>query len=284
MTDTYNFNPTATTALAASVANVAAQESAGHRRTVLIVEDQHLFRAHLQTLLHEKLNIPHHMIEVCCSTDGVRCAVSFNADLLVMDIAPASLSDFTAAQKVWLERPQTKILFWAHQHHQIYARKLATIAPPSAIYGFIMKSASDADLVHAITSMLLHDQSYFDPNFRLAMQSLQSRNCLTDVELQTLRELAMGLTDKAMALRSKLTLRGIQCRTKSLYRKLLLNETGILQHSRSAEMVNLRARVVFEAIRRGLIIPEEMSFLDSECLSWIGTILENPEPITAPEN
>lgn len=276
MTETYNFNPTATSSLAASVSNAAMHaETKEERRTILIVEDAHVFRAHLQTLLSEKLKPSRHAVETCSSADAIRFVMSAKVDLLVMDMALAFLSDLQAVQRIWSERPETKILFWAHQHRQIYARKILSMAPNCAVYGFILKSASDADLVHAITTMSMHGQSYFDPNFRLAMQSLQTRNALTDVELQTLRELAIGLTDKAMAIRSKLTLRGIQCRTKSLYRKLLLNETGVLQHSRSTEMVNLRARIVFEATRRGLIVPEEMALLDQECLSWIGRALES---------
>jgi hypothetical protein len=43
-------------------------------------------------------------------------------------------------------------------------------------------------------------------------------------------------------------------------------------------MVNLRARIVFEATRRGLIVPEEMALLDQECLSWIGKALETQSP------
>jgi len=99
---------------------------------------------------------------------------------------------------------------------------------------------------------------------------------LSDIDLETLHDLALGLTDKAMAQRRLLSLRGVQNRISSLYKKLLFAEDKALQSKTASELVNMRVRLVFEAMRRGLISSEELSRLDTEFNDWMAKSTREP--------
>jgi len=274
LTDTLNFNPVATSIIAGGASGAHSQsETHGSALTILIAEDQSAFATHIESLLHQRMTVPLKFLNAGTGADAVESSLALIPDLVIMDIALPVFNGLMAARKIWSQRPEIKILFWAQAYREIYARDLLSIAPDQSIYGFVLKTSADEDLIYAVSSMLLHNNPYLDPALRTAVRDNQKSGSLSDVEMETLRELALGLTDKAMAVRNGLSVRGIQNRINSLYRKLLLRDCAIFQKPRAAELVNLRARLVFEAVRRGLITPQEMCDLDQACLDWIGKTL-----------
>jgi DNA-binding NarL/FixJ family response regulator len=240
---------------------------------ILIAEDELAFSAHIRQLLERTMQVPLHFIHSTSGAEVVDSSLASSPDLVIMDLTLPVCDGLTAARKIWTDRPQMKILFWAQQFREIYARELTTIVPAQAVYGFILKSSTDDDLVYAVSSILLHDNSYVDPSVRTALRQCHSAANLSDAEIDTLHHLALGLTDKAIAMRSKISLRGVQNRINSLYKKLLLSDNKILQNERASELINLRTRLTFEAIKRGVIDPESLSKLDKECFDWIAQTL-----------
>jgi DNA-binding NarL/FixJ family response regulator len=274
MSETLNFNPFQT------VKSVRLDQPSQHQAVerqviVLIVEDERAYQAHLRAVLEKAAGATAMQLLIVDSGDeAIKSALTAAPDVVIMDITLPGLDGLTAAHKIWSANPAVKILFWAQQFREVYARQLQACVPDQAVYGFILKSCSDEDLAYAVTSMVQHDNSYVDSSVRLAMRQSQKSASLSNVEIETLHQLALGLTDKAMAMRSKISLRGVQNRINALYRKILISENQILQQHRAAEMVNLRSRLAFEAIRRGLIDPASLSELDQECGDWIVKTLD----------
>jgi len=99
---------------------------------------------------------------------------------------------------------------------------------------------------------------------------LQSKDqSLTDVEYETLLDTVLGLTDKAIAARRHISVRGVQNRLSMLLAKLVGGEDAHLRESAGMEIFNPRARVVTEALKRGLIDTDELAALDEDLEDWL---------------
>jgi DNA-binding NarL/FixJ family response regulator len=75
---------------------------------------------------------------------------------------------------------------------------------------------------------------------------------LTDSEYESLVDLALGLTDRAIAARRGLSTRGAQARIKHIYEKLGLAAAG------AGPSFNSRTRAVYLALTRGMINVDEL--------------------------
>jgi hypothetical protein len=77
------------------------------------------------------------------------------------------------------------------------------------------------------------------------------------------------LTDKAIARRRNLSARGVQNRLAALFSKVLPAKHSWLRESAAMDVYNLRARLIFEVLKRGLIDAELLAGLDDELNSWL---------------
>ena len=181
------------------------------------------------------------------------------------------MNGIKAAKEIWADCPRRKILFWSQYHREAYVRELGKIVPDEAIHGYVLKSEADDRLAYAIESVLLQENPYIDPLVRGVQARIQSKDgSLSDVEYETLLDIAAGLTDKAIAARRHISVRGVQNRLSMLLEKLLKGEDAHLRESAKMEIFNPRTRVVFEAIKRGLLDPDETSRLEDELFEWLG--------------
>jgi DNA-binding NarL/FixJ family response regulator len=147
---------------------------------------------------------------------------------------------------------------------------LGKIVPDEAIHGYVLKSETDEKFVEAVRSVLIDGNPYIDPVIRGVQARLCSRdNSLTDVEYETLLDIATGFTDKAIALRRHISVRGVQSRLSFLLDKLVRGSDAHLRETSGMEIFNPRTRVVFEALRRGLLDPDEVSALEESAKEWI---------------
>lgn len=237
---------------------------------VLVVEDVSGLRQHVTRLLSERIPGPPEVIEATNGAEGLKLFRTVGPDMIIMDISMPEMSGIKAAQQIWSENPRVKILFWSQYHREAYVRELGKIVPDEAIHGYALKSESDDKLVYAITSILLHDNPYIDPLVRGVQARLQCKDqSLTDVELETLLDIVLGLTDKAIAARRHISVRGVQNRLSMLLSKLVAGEEAHLRESAGMEIFNPRARLVTEALKRGLVDVDELNSLDDELKDWL---------------
>lgn len=238
--------------------------------TILVIEDIAALREHLTAILRHKLASPVDVVETSGGTEGVKLACTLKPDLIIMDISMPDLNGIKAAQQIWAEQPCTKILFWSQYHREAYVRELGKIIPDEAIHGYVLKSESDDKLVFAISSVLFEDNPYIDPVVRGVQMRLQSRDrSLSDLEYETLLDIALGLTDKAIAQRRHLSARGVQGRIAMLSSKLLRGHDEFLKESAQIEVFNPRNRMILVALQRGLIDMDEIAALDKELTQWL---------------
>ncbi len=239
---------------------------------VLIVEDQGPLRQHAGKIVEQALSEPVQIIEAVNGSEGLKLAAACAPDLVIMDISMPEMSGIKAAQQIWSEAPSRRIIFWSQYHREAYIRELGRIVPDEAIHGYVLKSESDEKFVQAIQSVLLKDDPYIDPVVRGVQARLASKDSsLTDVEYETLMDVAVGLTDRAIAARRHISVRGVQNRLSMLLLKLVHGEDGHLRETAKMEIYNPRTRVVFECLKRGLIDPDDLQTLEGNLSDWLAS-------------
>lgn len=237
---------------------------------ILIVEDVAALRQHAAAVARAIAPQAIEIVEAANGLEGLNLARTIEPDLIIMDISMPGLNGIKAAKEIWAEFPSRKILFWSQFHREAYVRELGKIVPDEAIHGYALKSETDEKLSYAISSVLLHDNPYIDPVVRNVQARLMSRqDSLTDVEYETLLDIAVGLTDKAIAARRHISVRGVQNRLSMLLEKLVKGEDAHLRESAAMEVFNPRTRIVFAAVKRGLLDPDEIARLESELAEWL---------------
>ncbi|HEY9772704.1 MAG TPA: response regulator transcription factor [Planktothrix sp.] len=238
---------------------------------VLIIEDVVALRKHAAGLV--KQIVAEAEISECDNgQEGLRMARSVEPDLIIMDISMPQLNGIKAAQQIWAQAPDRKILFWSQYHREAYVRELGKIVPDEAIHGYALKGETDEKFAGAIRSILLQDIPYIDPVVRGVQMRLHTRDgSLTDVEYETILDIALGLTDKAIALRRHISVRGVQNRLSMVLDKLIKGYDNHLRETAGMDVYNARTRIVFEALRRGLIDPDDMSSMENELRDWLAT-------------
>lgn len=237
---------------------------------VLIVEDMPVLREHAREVL-EGLGVDNlEVLEAKNGQEGVEKATSSNPDLVIMDISMPELNGIKAAEKIWSASNNTRILFWSQYHRETYVRSLGRIVPDEAIHGYVIKGEFDDKFEIAIKQVLLNDDPYIDPIVAGIQDRLKTKdNILSDSEFETLMDVAVGLTDRAIASRRHISVRGVQNRLSNLLNKLVKGIDSHLKESCGMEIYNPRTRIYYEAISRGLIDPDELPKLNKISSEWI---------------
>ncbi len=237
---------------------------------LLVVDDLSALRQHIIRLVKEKITTDLDVVEAPNGAEGLKQFRTFKPDMVVMDIVMPEMTGIKAAQQIWSENPRTKILFWSQFHKEAYIRELGKIVPDEAIHGYALKSEPDEKLLYALTSIMVHDNPYIDPIVRGVQTRLQSKDgSLSDVEYETLLDIALGLTDKAIAYRRHISVRGVQNRLAMLSAKLFKGEDVFLKESAGMEVYNPRTRLVLEGLKRGLIDIDQIPHMEQELDEWI---------------
>jgi len=188
---------------------------------------------------------------------------------VVLDTVNPGISSLKIAHQIWSVAPSTRILFWVNQHREFHMRELKRMIPTTAVDGYILQTADDEKLYRAIESLVRFSNSYTDPNLRTAAALSGNDAHLTELEQETLGDLLLGLTDKAIARKRNLTVRGVQNRLASLATKLLGRDRSQIESG--IEFYNLRVRMIFEALKRGVYTVEDIPELEKNLYCWMET-------------
>jgi DNA-binding NarL/FixJ family response regulator len=231
---------------------------------VLIVEDDALHRAYLQEAVRAALPECDSVIEAADGTDGETRAREEPLAHVVMDLQMQPRTGIDAARTIWRERPATRILFWSNYADEAYVRGVSRIVPPGAAYGYVLKSASDDRLRLALRGIFVENQCVIDGEVRSTQQkSFAPSVGITESEYEVLVDIALGLTDRAIAARRGLSLRSVQNRLQAIYDKLDVHPAP------GAEgLFNLRGRAVATATLRKLLNATALERAEADLADW----------------
>lgn len=188
---------------------------------------------------------------------------------IVTDIQMPSLNGIELARHIWEHQPTARILFWSQHSDETYVRTLTKIVPAETVYGYVLKSNPAETVVRAAQAVFDEDQCWIDPQVRrVQARTAQGRDALSDAEYEVLIDIALGLTDNAIAERRYLSRRGVQNRLQSLYIKLGASETTALKPG-ATEALNIRARATAIALQRGLVNAFELAREEQLLATWL---------------
>ncbi|MFA7415469.1 MAG: response regulator transcription factor [Rhizobium sp.] len=235
---------------------------------ILIIEDDVLHRAYLREAVHAALPECDMLIEAENGMIGERLAREHRSANIIMDLQMSPRNGIEAARTIWKERPDTNILFWSNYSDEAYVRGVSRIVPDGAAYGYVLKSASDDRLKLALRSIFIESQCVIDREVRgMQQKSLSYGGGFTDSEYEVLIDIALGLTDRAIAQRRNLSLRSVQNRLQQLYEKLDVYQA--VGEDGEDGRFNLRTRAITIAILRKLLNHNALEKAEAELASWL---------------
>ncbi|HEY9787316.1 MAG TPA: response regulator [Candidatus Obscuribacterales bacterium] len=246
---------------------------------IVIIEEVAVLRSYACSVVNDLLARmgPLQILEAKDGTEGINKCRNFGAQMVILDTSLSYSDGLTIAQELWLMNRRTKVVFWVQSHKDGYLPEITRTAPHEAIYGYVLKTEPEEKLKYAIASVFIHNNQYTDPVAkRVANRPMDRTDALTDAEFETLMDVALGLTDRAIANRRGLTIRGVQHRLATLSLKIMRTDHWRLKQPQDMEIFNPRTRLVLEAIRRGYIRPERLEGCEKSFQSWLEGYLAVP--------
>jgi DNA-binding NarL/FixJ family response regulator len=215
---------------------------------VLIADDHTLFREGLRQLLEMEKDL-----EVVGEADDGLAAIArtreMKPDIVLMDINMPVVGGVAAIEQLAVEMPDAGIIVLTMHRQDQYVFE----AMRAGARGYLLKDAKPADLVFAIR-MVAEGASLIDPRMtttvlkefrRLASQAEQQEGIsgLTPKEVEILKLLAMGLSNKEIGRKLCLAEKTVKNYLSTIFQKLQITD---------------RVQAAIYALRHGLVAePEE---------------------------
>ena len=222
--------------------------------TILIADDEERDRIWLKELLVKHLADEGPIHEALDGQMAVDMAIKLKPKLVCLDIKMPHLSGIKAAEQILAALPKTGVIILSNFSDEVYVRQLWKVVPADSVFGYVLKSASNEQVVEAVRTILSGD-CWIHPGISRVIQRTQNRaTSLTAAEFEALVCISLGLTDSSIARRLYLTEKAVQSRLKSLYSKLAIPGRG----EQPENDYNQRCRAVYLSYRRGLINQSEL--------------------------
>jgi DNA-binding NarL/FixJ family response regulator len=234
---------------------------------VMIAEDDGLHRAFARTTIEYLWPGDVEVIEAISGDIAIDLAHQRQPPYVVLDLQLPKATGIEVARSIWSQRADTNILFWSNFADESYVRGVARIVPPGTVYGYVLKSASEEGMRSALRGVFAEGHCIIDREVRGVQHRVQNRlEGITDSEYESLIDVALGLTDKAIAARRGLSTRGAQARIRHLYDKLgLVSEDGVGEGT----VFNSRTRAIYLAFARGLINVDALRREQENLDAWL---------------
>ncbi|MGN6584650.1 MAG: response regulator transcription factor [Rhizobiaceae bacterium] len=243
---------------------------------VMIAEDDGLHRAFARATVEELWPGDVEVIEAASGDEAIRLADRRAPPYVVLDLQLPKGTGIDVARAIWSRRADAHILFWSNFADESYVRGVARIVPPGSVYGYVLKSASEEGMRSALRGVFAEGHCIIDREIRGIQHRVQDRlEGITDSEYESLIDLALGLTDKAIASRRGLSTRGAQARIKHLYEKLGIAAPD--EASSEASVFNSRTRAIYLALARGLINADVLRREQEHLDAWLGSAVRQSE-------
>jgi DNA-binding NarL/FixJ family response regulator len=219
---------------------------------VMIAENDGLHRTFARRTVEQLWPGDVEVIEASDGEDAISLAAEREPPHVVLDLQMPKATGIEVAKAIWNRRAGTHILFWSNFADEAYVRGVARIVPPGSVYGYVLKSATEEGMRSALRGVFRDGHCIIDREIRGIQHRVQDKfEGITDGEYESLIDIALGLTDRAIAARRGLSIRGAQSRIKHVYDKL-----GIVPAEEGASdafVFNSRTRAIYLAMARGLI-------------------------------
>jgi DNA-binding NarL/FixJ family response regulator len=201
--------------------------------TVLLVDDHALVRRGFRRMLEDDPGISV-IGEASNGEDAVRLALELKPKVVVMDCALPGISGIDATRRIRAKIPDAAVLMLSMHSEDTLVRQ----ALEAGARGYILKNALELDLASAI-KRVAHGDLVLDPQLaKPAALKGERDTALTARELEVLRHIVAGKSNKEIAAEL-----GLSANTVGVHRANIMDTLGI----------HKTAELVVYAIRNGLV-------------------------------
>jgi two-component system, NarL family, response regulator NreC len=205
----------------------------------VLADDHVVVRSGLRLLLESEPGLA--VVGECGDVDGALAAVAeLSPDVLVLDLHMPGEPSLAAIPRLRELHPGTRVIVLTAQRDPSFAAEALRLGAS----GYLPKEAADGQLLEAI-QVAAEGGTYLEPRLgaRLAAVATRQPAELSERELEVLRLIARGLTNREIAERLFLSVRTVESHRARLQRKLELTR---------------RSELVEYALERGLVEPSEL--------------------------
>jgi DNA-binding NarL/FixJ family response regulator len=191
---------------------------------IVIADDHHLVRQALMDLFKNQSDLK----VIATASDGeeaIEIAARLNPDVIIMDITMPKINGLEATRCIKAKYPYIGILvLTVHTDNEHITGILQAGAD-----GFLVKTASESEIIQAVRAVAVGDtvlspavsKQIFKYAFQYFKQPIPvNLNSLTSRELETLRLVAKGLSNKEIATRLGITTRSVKSYMTNVYQKM----------------------------------------------------------------
>jgi DNA-binding NarL/FixJ family response regulator len=203
------------------------------RLTVLLVDDHSLVRKGFRRILEDDPGI---LVvgEASEGEEAVRLALELKPRVVVMDCALPGINGIDATRRIRAKMPDATVLMLSMHSEDTLVRQ----ALEAGARGYILKNALELDLVSAVKSVA-EGHLVLDPQLaKPAALKGERESGLTARELEVLRHIVAGKSNKEIAAEL-----GLSANTVGVHRANIMDTLGI----------HKTAELVVYAIRNGLV-------------------------------
>jgi DNA-binding NarL/FixJ family response regulator len=245
--------------------------SANDKIKCLIINRNKVLRDHMALLSRHALGCE--SIEAECARDAFDLIGVYNPQVTIISTAPSASSALNLSKHIWHHNALAKVIVCLESVSHRFIEQFVSVCPPGAIYGLVLDAADDTKWKYALSSVVTHDNVYVDPQIRLEQHSKRHEPMkLSALELETITQIALGMTDRAIAMRSSMSVRGINSRVAALYDKIVSDEEHTVNEILGLPAINPRSRLIFHALHSGIIDFDTLEASEESFNQWIATL------------
>jgi DNA-binding NarL/FixJ family response regulator len=187
----------------------------GQRIRIVLVDDHPVVRQGLRKIL-STFNEIEIVGEACSGREAIHVAHEIKPDVMLMDISMPDMNGIEATTILRRDLPEVKVLALSMHENASYVKQ----ALKAGARGYLLKESAPKDLVEAISSV--HSASEAVMPAEVLARTEDRSNELTPREVEVLRRIARGLSNKEIG-----TELSVGVRTVETHRQNLINKTGM---------------------------------------------------------
>jgi len=208
---------------------------------ILIVDDHGVIRAGLRALLSAESDLEV-IGEAANGSEALRLAEVLQPDLILLDINMPGLDGIEVTRRLKKIRPSLKVLMLTFHEDE----SLLQEAIQAGAAGYIIKRAIESELIYAIRSVWRGDLYVHPAMTRALLKEItplpisteEPTNVLTPREVDVLRLIAQGYTNKQTAETLNISVRTVEGHRANLMGKLdLRRRVELVRYARENDLI-----------------------------------------------
>jgi len=188
---------------------------------LLVADDHEVVRAGLKRILMgTDIKI---VGEAATGEAALRLAIKHNPNVVLMDVRMPDGDGLTSLGRIKFARPTMPVLIWSAFDNPTYVARAVALGAN----GYVLKSAGREKLLQAIRTAAGGENTWTREELRRVSGALATPRLAGDVEVsltrresEVLKQLALGLTNKEIALAMKISYETVKEHVQNLLRKI----------------------------------------------------------------